>query len=372
LKDNLSDFKAQIAANNKGIELLQELIRQYGLRYVQAYMKYIQDAAAESVQDMLVEISERNGLKEVDTVTCEDYMDDGNPIHLALTIDRKNRTAVFDFSQSGPQVIGNWNAPKSVTNSAIIYCLRCLVKSDIPLNQGCMNPITIKYPEGYSILNPSPDAAVVGGNVLTSQRLTDIILKAFQAAADSYGDMNNLTFGTQEWGYYETIGGGSGAGPTWDGKSGVQCHMTNTRITDPEVLELRYPVILRQFTIRENSGGKGKHYGGNGLIREIEFLEGMQVSILSERRAFAPNGICGGQNGKRAMTIMIRGDGVEVNFGGKNTDFFEPGSRIKVLTAGGGGYGKEEEREDHKKKHAYDEPFSSTGSLGAQKKDSRN
>ncbi len=184
-------------------------------------MKYIQDAAEESVRDMLCEISKKNGLDEIDKLESEDYMDDGTPISLSLTIDRKSRSATFDFSKSGHQMIGNCNAPRAVTYSAIIYCLRCLVKSDIPLNQGCMNPIKIIFPDGYSVLNPSPDAAVVGGNVLTSQRLTDVILKTFKAAADSYGDMNNLTFGTDKWGYYETIGGGSGAGPSWSGKSGV-------------------------------------------------------------------------------------------------------------------------------------------------------
>ena len=171
-------------------------------------------------------------------------MDDGSTIHLALTINRELGTAYFDFSGTDPEMFGNCNAPRSITYSALIYCLRCLVVADIPLNQGCLKPITVNVPEG-SFLNPTPTAAVVGGNVLTSQRVTDVILKAFQACSASQGCMNNFTFGDGEFGYYETIGGGAGAGPHWHGKSGVQVHMTNTRITDPEIMELRYPVLVR-------------------------------------------------------------------------------------------------------------------------------
>jgi len=372
LRDNLSDFKAQIAANNKGIDLVKGLIEEYGLVYVQAYMKFIQQNAADSVREMLVTLSEREELKEIDTVYAEDFMDDGNPIKLALTIDRKQRTAVFDFTGTGPQQIGNTNAPKAITYSAIIYCLRCLVQSEIPLNQGCLEPIKIILPDGNSMLNPSADAAVVGGNVLTSQRITDVVLKAFRACAASQGDMNNLTFGTDKWGYYETIGGGSGAGPYWEGKSGVQTHMTNTRITDPEVLERRYPVILRVFQIREGSGGKGKYKGGDGIIREIEFLEDVHVAILSERRAFAPFGLNGGFDGARGMTIYVRKDGIEVNFGAKNGKDFETGSRIRVLTPGGGGYGNpgEKRKDDLGKEEGdvgYRHGFVATGTIGAAK-----
>ena len=366
LRDNMSDFRAQIAANNKGIELVKGLIEEYGLVYVQTYMRFIQENAAESVREMLVTLSKREELEEVDTVYAEDFMDDGNPIRLALTIDRNKRSAVFDFRGTGPQQIGNTNAPRAITSSAIIYCLRCLVQSEIPLNQGCLEPIQIILPEGNSMLNPSADAAVVGGNVLTSQRITDVVLKAFRACAASQGDMNNLTFGRENWGYYETIGGGSGAGPHWEGKSGVQTHMTNTRITDPEVMERRYPVILRMFQIREGSGGKGKYKGGDGIIREIEFLEEIHVAILSERRAFAPYGLNGGEDGKRGMTIYVRKDGIEVNFGAKNGKDFEAGSRIRVLTPGGGGYGKEsDKKKEVGKEEGYKEAFAGTGTVGA-------
>lgn len=183
-------------------------------------------------------------------------MDDGTEINLALTIDRKDGSAKFDFEGTGTEVFGNVNAPHSVSHSAIIYCLRCLVNSEIPLNQGCLNPIEIHVPKGC-LLNPSSTAAVVGGNVLTSQRVTDVVLKAFGACSASQGCMNNLTFGNENFGYYETIAGGAGAGPTWVGKSGVHTHMTNTRITDPEIVELRYPVILKQFSLRDGSGGEG-------------------------------------------------------------------------------------------------------------------
>lgn len=236
---------------------------------------------------------------------------------------------------------GNSNAPRAITYSAIIYCLRCLVNAEIPLNQGCLNPITTIVPEN-TFLHPSAKAAVVGGNVLTSQRITDVVLKAFGACAASQGCMNNLTFGDGQFGYYETIAGGAGAGPTWHGKSGVHTHMTNTRITDPEVLEQRYPVILRQFTLREGSGGKGQFQGGDGVIREIEFLkEGISVGILSERRAFQPYGMAGGENAERGKNLIVMPDGRLINFGSKNSMVLtEPGTRIRILTPGGGGYGK--------------------------------
>ena len=233
LPDNISDLKAQVAANRKGIELVGEMVDAYSLEVVRAYMGYIQDNAETAVREMLKRISKDRGLAQKDTIRAEDFLDNGSPIRLALTIDRKSGTAVFDFSGTGKELWGNLNAPKAVTYSAILYTLRCLVKQDIPLNQGCLNPISIIIEEG-SLLAPSETAAVVGGNVLTSQRITDVVLKAFGAAAGSQGCMNNLTFGNDNFGYYETIGGGAGAGPTWHGQSGVHTHMTNTRITDPE------------------------------------------------------------------------------------------------------------------------------------------
>ena len=226
LSDNLSDLRAQVAANQRGIRLMGELIDQYGLTVVQAYMKHIQDNAEVAVREMLTDLSTRLGLREVDTLHASDFMDDGSRIQLALTIDRRDGSATFDFDGTTPEVYGNINSPPAVTYSAIIYCLRCLVKRDIPLNQGCLNSITVRIPPS-SFLNPSQHAAVVGGNVLTSQRITDVVLRAFHACAASQGCMNNFTMGDSTFGYYETIAGGAGAGPGWHGQSGVHSHMTN-------------------------------------------------------------------------------------------------------------------------------------------------
>lgn len=267
-------------------------------------------------------------------------MDDGSEMKLKLTINTKSKTAVFDFTGTDPEMYGNCNAPRAITSSAIIYCLRSLVNTDIPLNQGCLQPVEIIVPEGCFI-NPSEKAAVVGGNVLTSQRLTDLVLKAFQACAASQGCMNNLTFGSKDFGYYETIAGGHGAGPTWHGQDGVHTHMTNTRITDPEVLEIRYPVALRQFNIREGSGGKGLFKGGDGVVREIEFLQDdTEIGILSERRAVAPYGLKGGQPGQKGKNLIIYPDGRIQNFGSKNSTVVKARTRIRLLTPGGGGYGQ--------------------------------
>lgn len=234
LRDNLSDLRAQVAANNSGIRLLQELVHEDGLHVVEAYMKFIQDNAESTVRIMLKEFAVKHGAK----VSAVDYMDDGSPISLTVDIEPESGSATFDFTGTGPQVLANHNAPPAVTYSAVIYSLRSMVAQTIPLNQGCLAPITFVIPE-HSLLNPSSDAGVVGGNVLTSQRVVDVVLKAFSVCAASQGCMNNLTFGDKEFGYYETIAGGSGAGPTWEGRSGIHTHCTNTRITDPEILEVR-------------------------------------------------------------------------------------------------------------------------------------
>merc|ERR1719233_531194 len=259
LQDNLSDLKAQIAANHKGINLVNELIDQYTLEVVQAYMGHIQSNAEVAVRDMLKVIGEKAFIKTGQSVLiAEDAMDDGSPIKLKVNIDTTNGEAVFDFAGTGCEVWGNMNAPKAVSMSAIIYCLRCLVGHDIPLNQGCLNPVTVKIPPG-SLLDPSEDAAVVGGNVLTSQRIVDVVFLAFSGCAASQGCMNNITFGDENFGYYETVAGGSGAGPSWHGRSGVHTHMTNTRLTDPEILERRYPIILNQFSLAEGTAGPSWH-----------------------------------------------------------------------------------------------------------------
>jgi 5-oxoprolinase (ATP-hydrolysing) len=340
IDDNLSDLKAQVAANKKGVDLLHEIIEHYGLEVVQAYMGHIQDNAKGAVHEMLAEISQRLGLEEIGTVSACDFLDDGSPLCITITIDRQKRTAHFDFTGTGRQLRGNLNAPRSITLSAILYVLRSLVTREIPLNAGCLNPITLTIEEG-TFLSPSSDAAVVGGNVETSNRITDCILKALRIASGSQGTMNNFTFGDDRFGYYETIGGGSGAGPSWHGQSGVQTHMTNTRITDPEILERRYPVLLKEFSIRKGSGGKGKYHGGDGLIREIRFLKDMNAAILSERRVFPPYGLEGGQPGQKGRNILIKANGEVIDLGGKNALQVSKGDSIRIETPGGGGYGKE-------------------------------
>ncbi|EAT82777.2 hypothetical protein SNOG_09512 [Parastagonospora nodorum SN15] len=394
LSDNLNDLKAQVAANQKGINLINTLMSDYGESVVKFYMTNIQNNAEQSVRSLLKDVYKRF---EGQDLSAEEFMDDGSPIKLKVTIDPEKGEAIFDFSGTGPEVYGNINAPEAVTYSAIIYCLRCLISEDIPLNQGCLKPIHVRIPK-KSFLSPSDNAAVVGGNVLTSQRVTDTVLKAFKACAASQGDTNNLTFGfggssgsgekdgKKGFGYYETIAGGSGAGPTWHGTNGVHTHMTNTRITDSEVFERRYPVLLREFSLREGSAGKGMHRGGEGVIRDIEFRIPVQVSILSERRVYHPYGMEGGEDAACGLNIWVRkvdkkaidknsdtqqpteptsqestpssvarlekkveqGGEEEfrfINLGAKNTAAMKPGERIIIHTPGGGGWGKSGENE---------------------------
>ena len=304
--DNLSDLRAQVAANRKGIGLVQELIGEFGLDVVQAYMQHIQANAEVAVRELLSRVAAEKGsaagskrksdggaASVTATLEAEDAMDDGTPIKLKVSVNGADGSALFDFSGTGPQVFGNLNAPKAVTYSAIIYCMRCMVARDVPLNQGCLKPCTVVIPEG-SILAPGSEAAVVGGNVLTSQRVVDVILKAFSACAASQGCMNNVTFGDETFGYYETIAGGAGAGPSWHGRSGVHTHMTNTRITDVEIMERRYPILVREFGLRPNSGGAGAFRGGDGTVRELLFRRRIHLSLLTERRTRAPYGMAGG------------------------------------------------------------------------------
>lgn len=339
LSDVLSDLKAQVAANNRGIHLVQQLIARYSLPFVQVYMKYIQENAELAVRDMLREICGRHG-SEVQ-LDASEYMDDGTEIRLKVTINGKTGDGIFDFSGTGIEVNGNLNAPEAVTFSAIIYCLRCMIGRDVPLNQGCLTPIKVILPKG-SILSPSPQAAVVGGNVETSQRVVDVILKAFSACAASQGCMNNVTFGDETYGYYETIAGGAGAGPDWAGTHAVHTHMTNTRITDAEILEKRYPVVLKSFFINSGSGGKGLFPGGDGVIRELLFRKNMVLSILTERRVFSPYGMAGGEDGRRGRNIITFASyDRTVNVGSKASIHVEAGDVLHIETAGGGGYGKE-------------------------------
>ncbi|EPX72708.1 oxoprolinase [Schizosaccharomyces octosporus yFS286] len=379
LRDNLNDLKAQVASNQKGINLITNLIKEYGKNSVLRYMKAIQNNAEISVRKLLIGVRKTFG----QDLVAEDFMDDGSRISLRITIDDKTGDAIFDFDGTTEEVYGNTNAPEAVTYSAIIYCLRVLVSENIPLNQGCLLPIKVRIPDNC-FLKPSESAAVVGGNVLTSQRITDTILKAFQACAASQGDTNNLTFGiggrnheTGEiipgFGYYETICGGSGACDGMDGTSGVHTHMTNTRITDLEVFERRYPVILKEFSIRKDSGGKGKYRGGDGVIRDIEFRIPVTLSILSERRAYHPYGMKGGEDAKCGKNIWVKRSTDEegnckirrINLGGRNTCHIGAGDHIEIHTPGGGGYGPVNERIENveSKKDVDSFAFRANGSL---------
>lgn len=258
LSDNLADLRAQVAANQRGIVLVTELIDECGLDVVLAYMQHIQENAEVAVREMLMARAAEFAPEALDAdgkavLSAVDYLDDGSPICLKVSITPGNGDATFDFAGTGDEIYGNLNAPRAVTYSAIIYCLRCMLGFDIPLNQGCLIPITITIPRGC-LLYPSDEAAVVGGNVLTSQRVTDVVLKAFAACAASSGCMNNITFGDATVGYYETVCGGAGAGPTWEGRSGVHTHMTNTRITDPEALERQYVLVYAFFVYLDTCG----------------------------------------------------------------------------------------------------------------------
>lgn len=355
ISDNISDLKAQVAANTKGIQLINSLVSEYKYPMILKYMNAIQLNASNTIKKMLRKLVEHFNTTKF---SGYDYMDDGSKIVLNVDLNFAKQEYIFDFTGTSPQIYGNTNAPKAITNSAILYSLRCLVGEEIPLNQGCLSPITIIIPEG-SILSPCDGVAVVGGNVLTSQRVTDVILKTLNIQADSQGDCNNFTFGTsggvdsktnlhyEGFGYYETICGGSGAGcdswrgPGWNGTSAVHTNMTNTRMTDTEVLERRYPVILKQFCIRDQSGGNGKYTGGNGVIRDVEFRLPMKASVLSERRVTAPHGLKGGEDGQRGENTWFRKEKDKIiNITGKNTVDVEIGDRIIIKTPGGGGFGQ--------------------------------
>ncbi|KAM6494964.1 Hydantoinase B/oxoprolinase [Amanita muscaria] len=358
IRDVESDLKAQIAANYKGIQLIHAIVDDYGLETVQEYMYHIRANAEMSVRNLLRDVTKRIGSNVLSAV---DYLDDGSPICLKVEIDEKEGSAILDFAGTGCEVRGNLNAPISVVHSAVIYSMRAMLDTDIPLNAGCLVPLQVKIPP-KSLLSPSRTAAVCGGNVLTSQRIVDVVLKAFHAAAASQGCTNNLTFGAggkdkdgnvvAGWGYYETIAGGSGAGPTWHGTDGVHTHITNTRIGDVEILERRYPVMIHRFGLRQGSGGIGKWRGGEGVVREIEFLEPMQVSILSERRARQPYGMEGGGPAAMGRNTWIKklreedGDTEEsesntreINIGGKATVWMGKGDKLLIETPGGGAWG---------------------------------
>jgi len=333
--DNLADIRAQLAANRQGARDLQRLIGRYGLAAVEAYMGYIQQAAETKVRQALRRLA--GGTREF-----VDYLDDGSAICLRLTLHADR--AVFDFTGSANVHPGNFNANRAIVTAAILYCLRCLLQEDIPLNEGVLTPVELILPEG--LLNPPPgptpetSPAVVGGNVETSQRIVDVILGALGLAAASQGTMNNLLFGDGSFAYYETICGGAGATPHRAGADAVHTHMTNTRLTDVEVLEMRYPVRVREFCIRRGSGGSGRHRGGDGVVRQLEFLKPLTVSLLSQRRGpYPPYGLASGQPGALGRNTLLRASGETLNLPGCAQLEVQPGDVLVIETPGGGGYG---------------------------------
>jgi 5-oxoprolinase (ATP-hydrolysing) len=326
---NVADLKAQIAACEKGVQELHRMVRHFGADVVEAYMRHVQDNAEEAVRRVL------DGLKD-GAFAYE--MDDGAVIKVAIAIDKPRRRATVDFTGTSAQLPTNFNAPSAVCKAAVLYVFRTLVDDEIPMNGGCLKPLDIVIPEG-SMLNPHYPAAVVAGNVETSQCITDALYGALGVMAAAQGTMNNFTFGNERHQYYETVCGGSGAGPDFDGTDAIHTHMTNSRLTDPEVLEWRFPVLLESFSIRRGSGGRGAHRGGDGTIRRMRFREAMTAAILSGHRRVPPYGLAGGAPGAVGRNWVERTDGRREEFGATHTVEMRAGDVFVIETPGGGGYG---------------------------------
>ena len=327
---NIADLAAQVAANAKGVEELRRMTRDFGREVVAAYMGHVQDNAEEQVRRVIDRLRDGRFVYE---------MDDGSRIAVAVAIDRRGRSARIDFTGTSAQLATNFNAPSAVCRAAVLYVFRTLVEDDIPMNAGCLKPLEIVIPDG-SMLRPRYPAAVVAGNVETSQCITDALYGALGAMAAAQGTMNNFTFGNARHQYYETICGGSGAGPDFDGTDAVHTHMTNSRLTDPEVLEWRFPVLVESFSIRRGSGGRGRHRGGDGVIRRIRFREAMTAAILSGHRRVPPYGMAGGEPGALGRNYIQRKDGAIEILGGTDDAAMAPGDVFVIETPGGGGYGK--------------------------------
>ena len=327
---NIADLRAQIAANEKGVQELRKMVDHFGLDVVHAYMGHVQDNAEESVRRVIDVLKDGEFSYE---------MDNGAVVKAKVTIHKETRSATVDFTGTSDQLDNNFNAPSAVTRAAVLYVFRTLVDDDIPLNAGCLKPVNLIVPEG-SMLNPRYPAAVVAGNVETSQHVTDTLYAALGVMSGAQGTMNNFTWGNDTHQYYETICGGSGAGPDFDGTSGVHTHMTNSRLTDPEVLEWRFPVMLESFEIRKGSGGNGKFKGGDGTTRRVRFLEDMTASILSNHRRVPNQAVAGGEPGKLGRNAIERVDGTVIELKGTDGAEMHPGDVFIIETPGGGGYGK--------------------------------
>ncbi len=328
-EQNVADLKAQIAAGEKGVQEVHAMIDQFGVDVVHAYMKHVQDNAEEQVR------------RVIDVMQGGEFsypLDEGSVIKVKITFDKAKRGATVDFTGTSAQRPTNFNAPSAVARSAVLYVFRCLVNDAIPLNEGCLKPIDIIIPKGC-MLAPEYPAAVVAGNVETGQAITDTLFGALGVSAASQGTMNNLTFGNSRHQYYETVCGGAGAGPGFDGTSAIHTHMTNTRLTDPEVLEWRHPVVLEDFRIRRGSGGSGEFTGGDGTLRRIRFLEQMEVVMLSNHRVIAPYGMAGGSPGQVGRNWVERADGSHDEMTGCDKRNVDPGDVFVLQTPSGGGYG---------------------------------
>jgi 5-oxoprolinase (ATP-hydrolysing) len=327
---NIADLRAQVAANEKGVQELGRMVEHFGLEVVRAYMGHVQDNAEESVRRVI-------GVLKDGEFTLP--MDCGADIKVSIQIAKDKRSAVIDFAGTSAQLPNNYNAPSAVAMAAVLYVFRTLVDDDIPLNAGCLKPLEVRIPEG-SMLRPRYPAAVVAGNVETSQCVTDALYGALGVLAASQGTMNNFTFGNERHQYYETVAGGSGAGPGFDGADVVQTHMTNSRLTDPEVLEWRFPVLLESFEIRRGSGGRGRWRGGDGAVRKVRFLEPMTAAILSGHRTVRPHGMAGGEPGAPGHNRILRSGGTTTELGPFDETPMAPGDVFVIETPGGGGYGK--------------------------------
>ncbi len=326
---NMADFRAQVAANQKGVEELRKMVAHFGLDVVRAYMGHVQDNAEEAVRRVISAL--RNGSYEL-------KLDNGAVINVAVRVNAAERSAEIDFSGTSPQLDNNFNAPSAVCMAAVLYVFRTLVNDDIPLNAGCLKPLHVIIPPG-SMLNPHYPASVVSGNVETSTCITNALYGALGVQGASQGTMNNFTFGNAKYQYYETISGGSGAGDGFNGTDVVQTNMTNSRLTDPEILEFRFPVRLESYEIRQGSGGAGRWHGGNGGVRKVRFLEPMTAAILSNNRIHAPFGMAGGEPGALGRNSVVRADGRVEELGHIGKTDMQPGDVFVIETPGGGGFG---------------------------------